>query len=108
MHKMHDGIEETVLHDRRGARDMVALQTTHSVVEVEKNMNITNLLSRLGGVGAAAGNPLAPEGVSTRIGDVVMARGVANDVVAPADDAGRPHLLAHRAARRERRDIRSA
>lgn len=44
---------------------------------------------------------------TARIGDVVMALGVANDISVPANDSYRPNVLAQRALRRERRENRS-
>jgi hypothetical protein len=71
-------------------------------------MNLSNLLGRINaGVSKAPETALGADG-ATRIGDVVMAMGVANDVADPANDSFRPHIVARRVERRERRDIRSA
>ena len=50
---------------------------------------------------------LASEGVTARVGDVLVARsGAANDLSSVANDADRPHIASRRADRRARRDVR--
>lgn len=50
---------------------------------------------------------LASEGVTVRVGDVLVAHsGAANDLTSVANDADRPHISARRADRRARRDVR--
>lgn len=53
-------------------------------------------------------NPSQDAVGSTRIGDVVLALGVANDIAVPANDSYRPNLLAQRTQRRERRELRGS
>jgi hypothetical protein len=71
-------------------------------------MNLSNLLGRLEGVVSKGRGRALGADAATRIGDVVIAHGVANDVAAPANDSFRPHIVARRVDRRVRRDIRSA
>jgi len=50
---------------------------------------------------------LASEGVTARVGDVLVAQsGAANDLSVVANDTDRPHISARRADRRARRDVR--
>jgi hypothetical protein len=67
-------------------------------------MSLSNLLNRLESLAFRRRRAFEV----TRVGDVVIASGVANDVAAPANDSFRPHIVARRVERRERRDIRSA
>ena len=72
-------------------------------------MNLSNLLERFQGFGRKAADLSAPQGSAQRIGDVVVAVGVANDPAAPANDASREHLqleqaLTKRLSRLEQRE----
>lgn len=81
-------------------------------------MNLTNMLSRLEAPASVARlfrraedriAALVSDGAPGTVGEVSLTQAAAaNDRLAPANDGGRPHIVARRAERRLRREVRSA
>jgi hypothetical protein len=108
LHKTHGRHVRSVLLARPERRDIFVVNKNTIGRRRRRKMTLSKLLGRVEAASReAAAALIAPRGATQRIGDVVMSVGVANDLVVPANDF-RPHILAKRAERRERRDIRSA
>lgn len=83
------------------------MSLTEAFARVDAPAMFARMFKRTSPASADPAAYLSGEGVTARVGDVLVARsGAANDLSDAANDAGRPHIAARRADRRDRREVR--